>query len=100
MPRAERLRLRRERDERLRKRAPELLLRTLFRQRDELLRRSARIGDLPELRALVRAARRATQPRFEFGGCQFIVRRRLVFSTLHATNGRHLVSFEGVVFDV
>lgn len=99
MPRAERQRLRKERAERLRRRAPELLLRKLFAQREALLRGQACIERLPELRALVRVARTTSQARIEFGGNLFVVRRRLVFSAIHTRGGRHLVGFPGGIFD-
>lgn len=103
MPREERLRLQRERAarlERLRRRAPKRLLRTLFAQRAALLENRARIEDLHELRALIHAARNSTQPTVEFSGLSFSVRCRAVFSSLSTPGGRHIASFAGEIFDV
>ncbi|MDY0328911.1 MAG: hypothetical protein RBR52_00260 [Thiomonas sp.] len=102
MPRAERQRLRRERAERLerlRRRAPKRLLRTIFQQRAALLENRARIEDLPELRALIRAARDSNQTSIEFSGLTFSVRRKTIFSAINTPGGRHIASFAGGIFD-
>lgn len=101
MPRAERLRLQRERAARLersKRGVAARIFRTLREQSEALRERRARIDDCPELRALIRIARASAQRRVEFGGCVFTVRRKFLFDTIHTASGRHLVSIGGAIF--
>lgn len=99
MQRAERMRLQRERDAlRLKLGNAQRLHRVLREQSAALRECRVRIDECPELRALIHAARAATQPRFEFRGCNFMVRQGLVFAAICTAKGRHLVSMGGAIF--
>ena len=100
MPRAERMRLQRERQASAKRREVQRLHRVL-REQSELLRECrARIANCIELRELVRAARASAQRSVKFGGAVFSVRRNAVFSEVYTATGRHLASFPGDIFDV
>ena len=95
MPRAERLRLQRERAARLersKRGAAARILRTLREQSEALRERRAGIDECPDLRALIAAARAQGRGRFLFRGCWFSVRPGWLASSIYGPGGR-LVGF-------
>lgn len=100
MPRAERLRLKRERaaraqraEARARRAEARQILQTLRTQADYLVIDPGGLANCPETRDLIAAARANGLGRFEFGGLRFTAQPGSWAIGIYGPGRRHLVSF-------
>lgn len=93
MPRAERLRLQRERAASAKRGHAQRVHRTLREQADYIAPHpDLRIANCPDLQALIAAARLQGRGRFQFRGCWFSVRPGWLASSIYGPSG-HLVGW-------